>query len=288
MRIKSDIYLLVSLILVFVLAGCQLVVSLIADDLTQDLSDAILMNPDLDIVNDGIPAYILLVDAFLRSNPKNVPLLQAAATLNGSYSAAFVGNPARQKLLAEKTRRLAMDAACYYKKKMLCDLAAMPYTEFEANLTKMKQKDVPTLYNLASSWASWIQANTDDWLAVAQLAKVKLLMATVLHLDETYDHGGVHMYIGVFESLMPKSMGGRPDVAKKHFERALTISDHKNLYAKVLYAEKYARLVFDRELHDQLLNEVLKADAMAGTLTLQNRIAKRMAKDLLIGADDFF
>ena len=272
---------------VLVLCGCQPVVSLVASNLTRDLSDAILMNPDIDIVNDGIPAYILLVDAFLRSNPKNVPLLQAAATLNGSYSTAFVTDLDRRKLLAEKARQLAMDGACY-DRKLLCDLVEMPYAQFAANMVKMRRKDISTLYNLASGWALWIQANTDDWLAVAQLAKVKLLMLRVMELDETHDHGSVHMYMGVFESLLPATLGGRPEEARKHFERSLVISNHKNLYAKVLFAEKYARLVFDRELHDQLLVEVQAADAAAGTLTLQNRIAKRMAEELLLSADEYF
>lgn len=270
-----------------ILGGCQPIVSMMASNLNKDLSDAILMNPDIDIVNDGIPAYILLIDAFLRGNPKSVPLLQAASTLNGSYSTAFVTDKERQKLLAEKSRRLAMEGACYYRK-ILCDLEEMPHPQFEANIGMMKERDIATLYNLGSGWALWIEANTDDWLAVAQLAKVKTIMARVMELDETYDHGSVHMYMGVFESLLPASLGGRPEEARKHFERAVEISDETNLYAKVLYAEKYARLVFDRELHDQLLTEVLNADVEAGTLTLQNQIAKNMAEELLSSAEDYF
>lgn len=272
---------------VVLLVGCQPIVSMMASNLNKDLSDAILMNPDVDIVNDAIPAYILLIDAFLRSNPKSVALLQAASTLNGSYSTAFVRDKERQKLLAGKSRRLAMEGACYHRK-LLCDLEEMPFPQFASNIEMMKGKDIATLYNLASGWALWIQANTDDWLAVAQLAKVKLIMARVMELDETYDHGSVHMYMGVFESLLPASLGGRPEEAKKHFERAVEISNEMNLYAKVLYAEKYARLVFNRDLHDQLLTEVINADAEAGTLTLQNQIAKNMAEELLSSAEDYF
>ena len=47
--------------------------------------------------------------------------------------------------------------------------------------------------------------------------------------------------MAVMESLLPPTLGGKPDLAKKHFERAIEISAGTNLMAKVLYAEKYAR-----------------------------------------------
>ena len=56
----------------------------------------------------------------------------------------------------------------------------------------------------------------------------------------------------------------------------------------MLYAEKYARLVFDRELHDSLLNEVLAADPDVHGLTLQNTYAQQQAEALLADADDYF
>ena len=61
--------------------------------------------------------------------------------------------------------------------------------------------------------------------------------------------------MGVFETLLPPpwavDLNGR-----KHFERALAISNERNLIVKVMLADQYARLMFDRELHDQLLQEV--------------------------------
>jgi len=57
---------------------------------------------------------------------------------------------------------------------------------------------------------------------------------------------------------------------------------------KVLFAKNYARLVFDRDLHDQLLNEVLEADPVATDLTLINSLAKQQAQILLDGSDDYF
>ena len=58
--------------------------------------------------------------------------------------------------------------------------------------------------------------------------------------------------------------------------------------AKVLYAQHYARLVFDRELHDTLLKEVLIEDSAAEGFTLINVLAKERAAQLLNSAGDYF
>ena len=57
---------------------------------------------------------------------------------------------------------------------------------------------------------------------------------------------------------------------------------------KVMFADQYARLVFDRSLHDRLLNEVLVADDDPPELRLMNAVAKRRARELLDSADDYF
>jgi hypothetical protein len=57
---------------------------------------------------------------------------------------------------------------------------------------------------------------------------------------------------------------------------------------KVMLADQYGRLMFERELHDRLLNEVMAADAQAPDLTLMNTVAKERAQQLLESADDYF
>ena len=76
--------------------------------------------------------------------------------------------------------------------------------------------------------------------------------------------------------------------AKQHFEKAIAISQGKNLMAKVLYAEKYARLIFDQALHDKLLNQVLKTEPRMRNFTLTNMLAQNQAKALLKSGKDYF
>ena len=57
---------------------------------------------------------------------------------------------------------------------------------------------------------------------------------------------------------------------------------------KVIFAEQYARLVFDRMLHDELLADVLAADPRVEGMTLTNRVAQLRAQELLAGSGDYF
>jgi len=96
------------------------------------------------------------------------------------------------------------------------------------------------------------------------------------------------MYLGVINSLRPEAVGGKPEQGRTYFEKAVEVSGGKNLYAKTLEAEFYARLVFNQELHDKLLNEVLAADPSAPGFTLINTLAKQRAKKLLESGKDYF
>ena len=79
-------------------------------------------------------------------------------------------------------------------------------------------KDLEVAYQLSVSWVSWIQANSDDWNAIGQLGRVKALMMKLIDLDETWDAGGPHLYMGALETLFPAAMGGRPEKGKYHLE----------------------------------------------------------------------
>ena len=152
----------------------------------------------------------------------------------------------------------------------------------------LRREDVPVAYAFATAWAGWIQAHSDDWGAVAELGRVKSLMTRIAELDEAYEHGGPRMYLGVFETLVPAALGGRPELGREHFERAIEASEGRHLMARVMFASQYARLVFDRELHDRTLREVLAANPRAEGLTLSNRVAQEQARALLDSADEHF
>ena len=57
---------------------------------------------------------------------------------------------------------------------------------------------------------------------------------------------------------------------------------------QVIFAERYGRMLFDRELHDRLLHRVLDSDPAVPGLTLMNTIAQQKAAALLNSADEYF
>jgi TRAP transporter T-component len=278
---------LCALLLILPLAGCSSLVSRATTGLAENLSAAMADQDDPETVEAGAPAYLLMIDGFILDDPKSENLLRAGAKLYGAYASVFAKDPQRAQRLSSKSRQYAERALCLHRAKF-CGLGARPFDEFRAVLAGMNGADVPALYTLAAAWAGWIQAHSSDWNAIADLPKVRAAMERVVALDETHDHGSARLYLGVMTSLVPAALGGKPEEGRAHFERAIAISQGRDLMAKVEYARHYARLVFDRELHDRLLNEVLQAPAAAPGLTLRNTLAQRSARELLKSADKYF
>ena len=266
-------------------SGCTNLVSGITSQLADDLAGSILNSEDIDTVREGVPAYLLLMDSFLRSSPDSEDLLLAASNLNGAFSALVVDED-RIKLFSAKSMRYVEHAACV-SKSPLCDVRQQSYAEFEQTVSSLKVSDVQITYSLGVAWVGRLQANSDDWAVIAELSRANLLMERVIELDENHENGGPHLYMGGMETLLPASMGGKPEKGRAHFEKAIEINE-AYLMTKVIYAQQYARLMFDQELHDRLLNEVLSADPVVEGMTLTNRIAQERAKDLLASSKDYF
>jgi len=284
---KIERFAKVSLLCVLLLSGCSFFISSATVDMTENLSQAILNNNDLATVKAGGPAYLLMVDSMLYRDPDNESLLRAAADIYTSYTDVFVEDKARAKKLTDKALDYALRAICV-RRSDACSFRQSNFQEFENVIARLNIKDVPDLFTLGSAWAAWIQAHREDWNAVAEISRVESIMERVVELDEFYNDGSAHLYLGVLATFLPPALGGKPDVGRQHFERALDISKNKNLMAKVLYARHYARLMFDRELHDRLLNEVLKAQPDVPGYALSNALAQQKARELLNSAKDYF
>jgi hypothetical protein len=157
-----------------------------------------------------------------------------------------------------------------------------------SQLRAVERKKIDYLYAYAISWLSYLDATSDDWSAVAELPWVEAALERALELDESYEQGGLHAYVGILNALRPPALGGHPEIAREHFERAIELSAGRDLSTKVEYARRYARMVFDQELHDRLLTEVLAAPTQAEGLTLFNVLAKQEAERLLATSREYF
>ena len=279
--------LLVLVSCLLILPGCASLVSSATSDMADNITQAILNQDDPDTVRDGAPAYLLMIDGLIEGDPQNEGLLLAGSRLYGSYTSAFIDDEARAARLADKSLAYARRALCL-ELEDVCASSSAKLDVFNASLADTDSGDLPLLYAYAVAWAGWVQINSGDWNAVADLGKVTALFERCLELDETWDRGGCHLYLGVIKSLLPPALGGKPEVARAHFERAQELSNGENLMVNVMMARHYARLVFDQELHDSLLREVESAPAEVPGYTLINTLAKAEAAVLLAESPEFF
>lgn len=277
----------VAVMVVFSLSGCAMMVKSATSDMMGHLSQTILNNDDLSLVESGAPAYLLMIDSLIAKDPENSDLLSTASLLYTAYSDVFVKDEERSRKMAGKALDYAGKAVCL-EKKAACGLRSRSFDELKVVLSHMEQEDVPVLFALGNAWASWIMANRNNLNAIADLSHIELIMQRVVELEETYRDGAAHLYLGTLSTFLPPSVGGRPEEGKAHFEKAVLLSQGKNLMVKVLYAKLYARTMFDRPLHDQLLREVLAADPHMPGYTLVNTWAQKQAQELIISAEDYF
>jgi len=266
------------------LGGC---VSYVGGLAAETLSSAILNQEDPIVVQSGLPAYLLIVDGFIVQNPERAGMLSAGAELFALYGSRFAVDQEHAAVLTSKARRYGQRAVCI-EHEPACEWEGMDYDQFVAELENIEEGQIDYLYAYAVSWLSHLDATSADWTAVAELPWVQAAMERVLALDETYDNGGIHVYLGILYSLRPPALGGQPDVAKAHFERSIALSEGTDLSAKVEYAKRYARMMFDQELHDRLLAEVIEAPVEVPGRTLFNVLAKRDAAELLESSQEYF
>ncbi len=273
--------------LMVVLTGCASMISSATRGMAENLSQAILNQNDPQTVRDGAPAYLIMVDSLVAGDRDNADMLRAAARLYGSYASAFVADEERAALMSVKSLDYARLALCL-EVGSLCDAMTMKLETLESRLQGVESNDQPALYDFATAWAGWIQANSGDWNALAQIPRVQAMFKRSIELDESHDRGGAHVYLGVLASQIPPALGGKPEVGRAHFEQALKLSERKSKMVHVLYAEHYSRLVFNQELHDQLLNEALADSEDPEGLVLMNTLARQRASLLLQESDEFF
>jgi uncharacterized protein YceK len=270
------------------MGGCASIANKAADRLGSSLTAGIANHDDPDTVAAGLPAYLILIDGFIAEDPENAGLLLAGAKLYSSYSGAFVADSARRRRLADRGFDYARRGVCARDPEFCAVLADGDFARFERFVGDRRQDEIETLYVLASSWASWLQADTGDWARIADLPRIEHALDRVWRSDPHYDHGNVLAYLGVLDCLRPESLGGKPERGRDRLEQAYEDSKQQNLMPKVLQAEFCARLLFDQPLHDAAIQVVLKAPANSPGLTLSNVIAKRRAAELMESGKDYF
>jgi uncharacterized protein YceK len=287
MKIPSTLRILLVLAVAATTSGCASLMSSAGAGVGRSLTAGVVNADDPATVAAGLPAYLLLIDGFIDGDPANPQLLLSGAKLYGAYAGSFVDDPARRTRLALKADAYARRAVCA-RDRTLCAGLDAPFDQFEKTIAAAGADDIELMHAAAVARAGVLQADPSDFVRLADLPRVELLLARVHALDPAYDGASASMYLGVLNCLRPPSLGGKPDEGVRHFAEALERSGGRNQMARVLDAEYCARLTFDQERHDALLAAVLAADPVAPGLTLANTLARERARALLESGKDYF
>ena len=273
--------------LLFLNAGCASLMSSAAGDMADNLAAAILNQNDPQTVRDGAPAYLLLLDSFLEGDPDDPALLGAAARLYASYGTVFADDPERARRLTTRARAYGSRGLCEAWEPS-CGWPDMAYAEFERTLAGLAPRHADALYSYAVASLAWIRAHSADWDALAELPQMEALLRRYLDIGTGENDAAAYTYLGILATLRPPALGGEPETGKALFERAIELTGGRDLSIKVEYARGYARMLYERELHDTLLQEVLAAEPEVPGYTLTNVLARRDAEELLASADEHF
>ena len=269
------------------LSGCSSLISKATTGFTNNLTAAVLNQDDPEIVRDGVPTLLLTLDSLIEGSPDNPQLLAASASLYATYGAVFVSGEERSMKLTGRARGYGLRAMCETYEPS-CVWPNVTYDEFVATLDGIDPKDADILLSYGLASLAYLRARSSSWDTVAEFPLIQALFDHYLNISGDAVNSSVYTYMGIMHSLRPPTLGGEPELARDFFEKAIAESSGHDLNAKLEYAKGYAKLMYERELHDRLLNEVLDADPNQNGFVLTNVMAQKEAATLLAEADDYF
>ena len=244
---------------------------------------------DLELARVSIPANLKMIEALLLADPDNAAYRVQAAMGFYGYALGFVEADDRDRAAALYQRArdhalAALDRAGMTQATLAGDAATL-----EQALARLDARAVPALFWSAASWGKWIELQLDDPARLAELPRVEAMMQRVLALDETYYHGGAHLFFGAYYGGRAPMFGGDFARAARHFDRAAALNQNRLLLVEVYRARYLLRQMGDRAAFHATLSRVL--DAPAGSdpdLNLANALAKKQAAALLSQEGDLF
>ncbi len=267
-----------------------------------------LANPDVyrseedpELVRESLPFLLKTIESILDAEPEQEEALVFACTGFTLYGNAFLqvdaevaeweGDYGRSAVTRERTWKIYVRARDFCLRGL-----ELRYPGFgdelrddpAAAVAATQASDVELLYLLSGAWGLAISNALDQPSLVADLPLVRTLLERALELDESYERGALHSAMIVVESL-PAELGGSPERARTHFERAVELSDGLDAGPYVTLAAGVSVAQEDRAEFEELLATALAIDPNEDTsLRLLNLINQRRAETLLEYVDDMF
>ncbi len=255
---------------------------------------------DPELVRDALPFGLKTMESLLLTVPKHRGLLLTTCKGFTEYAAAFVqmeadriepGDYAAANEMRERALKLYLRGRDYGLRGLALrnrGIGTQLQLDPKVAAARIGVKDVPMLYWTAAAWGSAISLGKDRADLLADLPAVRALVERGLALDEGYDAGAIHEAMIILEAL-PPAMGGSPDSARLHFERAVALSKGARASPYVTMAQSVSVLTQNRAEFDRLLHQALAVDPDRDpTQRLATLVLQRRARMLLQREDDLF
>jgi tetratricopeptide (TPR) repeat protein len=241
------------------------------------------------LLEKALPSNLISSEGYIGIDPENVYLLTSTSSTYSLYAGLIEEKDQPHAIkLYRRGQELGM-LALKRNKRFVRALSDDFLDTFVNALKVLKKEDVPALYSTMSNWLPLISLTTSDSQAMMDFPKAEAIMFRILELDETHNYGAVHAALGAYYGSISKAIGGQPEKAKTHFEKAFAISNSNFLYFHVIFAQTYAVQIQDRALFVSTLKRVL--DTYSGIepgMTMANEIAKIKARALIEDVDEYF
>jgi predicted anti-sigma-YlaC factor YlaD len=248
---------------------------------------------DIELVRAAAPATLKLVEMMLDEAPTHEGLLSTACSGFTQYAYGFLqidaeiaepSNPVAASELKARAARMYARARGYCGRALDVRHRGFRTTvlkEPAAAVARAERADVSSLVWLAVSWGGEISLSNNPLSRLQELVAVRVVLARALDLDEAWQRGAIHEALIAFDG-MPMLLGGSPDRARKHFDRAVELSAGQSAFAYVTMASSVSLPAGNRAGFEQYLKAALAVDANRDTsLRLTNLIAQKRARFLL-------
>ncbi len=253
------------------------------------------------LIREATPFGLKLMETLLAENPDHPKLLLATAQGFTQYAFAFIKQDADEIEDEDLGKALALRAEA---KKLLLrgrDYALhaldvrhpgfrfMLMSDHDSALQLLQKEDVADLYWAGAAWAAAISLAKDDADTIAELPVVDAMMTRALALDESFDDGAIHSFFITFEMARLGDLEANAARARKHYERALTLSKGQNAGLYLALAEAVSVPLEDKEEFLALLEKALAVDVDSRKdLRLANTLYQQRARWLMDRIDRLF
>jgi tetratricopeptide (TPR) repeat protein len=258
---------------------------------------------DYDLAGEAVPATIVQLEGISRVVPDNESILVQLSQAYVAYAYGWVEVEAEQlEFEGDYT-----EANEQWGRARTMYLRAMDLTRHRIRLyhpdvdrvarggiedlerwlsSEFREKsDAEMLFWHGYAWGSYINTAKDDMEAIAGLAYAKAFVARSIELDPDYYNASGYTFMGVATA---SEVAADLDEAKAYFEKAIASTEGRALTTQVNMARYYAVQTGNRELFDQLLNEVMEANDPLPEARLANRMARARAELYIENADQLF